>query len=184
MEELCELGTHTVLRVGTCGAIQPSVRKGDLIIATSAVRDEGTSRQYVPIEVPAVASFDICSALLATVRASGVRFHTGIVHSKDSFHAQTRPDSMPIASTLHERWTAMQRSGVLASEMECAAIFTVAAVRSMRAGALLLCVNEPPYEPAIEELPLNDLVTCAVHALAKVIDADKNPRPAETSSAE
>ncbi|MEA2617486.1 MAG: uridine phosphorylase, partial [Chloroflexota bacterium] len=144
VEELCNLGAHTLIRVGSCGAMQPGLRLGDVIVAQAAVRDEGTSAQYVPLAWPAVAHLDVVDALRAAAAAAGVRHHVGTVQSKDSFYGEMEPGRMPIAAELQARWIAWVRAGVLASEMECAALLTVAAVRRVRAGAALAVVNAAP----------------------------------------
>lgn len=89
MEELFKAGAHTFIRVGTCGGIETEVQSGDLVIATGAVRAEGTSREYAPIEYPAVANLDVICALREAARDQAIRFHTGVVQSKDSFTDST-----------------------------------------------------------------------------------------------
>lgn len=175
VEELCDLGAHTLLRVGTCGAMQPSVGVGDLVVAQAAVRDEGTSRQYVPRGWPATAHVDVLDAVRAAAAARGAVHHVGTVQSKDSFYGEMDPGRMPVAAELEARWRAWIATGVLASEMECAALFSVAAVRGMRAGAVLACVNATPLAapmPAPGELPLDDLVAVAVDAVRRLLLAD------------
>lgn len=137
LEELVELGAHTFLRVGTCGGIHPEVRPGDAVIATAAVRQEGTSREYAPIEYPAAADFSVTLALKTAADALGIRNHTGVVQCKDSFYGQHRPEVMPVAAELKEKWEAWKRLGVLCSEMESAALFTAAAHLHVRCGTVL-----------------------------------------------
>ena len=136
MEELCHLGAHTFIRVGTCGGIKLEVQSDDIVIATGAVRMEGTSREYAPIEFPAVPDFAVTCALTQAAQNLGKTWHTGVVQSKDSFYGQHSPDSMPISYELKQKWEAWKRLGVLASEMESAALFTVAAARQVRCGAV------------------------------------------------
>ena len=144
LEELSDLGAHTFIRVGTCGGIQPEVKSGDLVIATAAVRQDGTSREYAPLAWPATADFDVMSALHQAVP----RAHLGVVQSKDSFYGQHDPGRMPVADRLNEEWQAWKQLGVLASEMECAALFTVAAYRHVRCGAVLLVMANQEREKA------------------------------------
>jgi uridine phosphorylase len=168
VEELCNLGAHTLLRVGTCGAMQPALRLGDVVVVQAAVRDEGTSTQYAPLAWPAVAHIATVDALRAAATARGVRHHVGTVQSKDSFYGEMEPDRMPVAAELQARWQAWVRVGVLASEMECAAVFTAAAVRGVRAGAALAVVNAAPTVDAMPDpgrLPIDALVEVAVDAL-------------------
>src|SRR5260370_16134195 len=95
IEELNELGVHTLLRVGTCGAAQPEVKVGDLVIGYAAVRAEGTPNGYVPAEYPAVASLDMINALVDAAEASGVPYHVGAILSGDALYSHLLPDSMP-----------------------------------------------------------------------------------------
>lgn len=137
MEELAELGAHTFIRVGTCGGIHTAVQPGDAVIATAAVRQEGTSREYAPIEYPAAADFSVTLALKNAADALGIRNHVGVVQCKDSFYGQHRPEVMPVAAALREKWEAWKRLGVLCSEMESAALFTAAAHLGVRCGTVL-----------------------------------------------
>ena len=106
MEELIAIGAHTLIRVGTCGGMALPVRAGDVIIATGAIRMEGTSREYAPIEFPAVPDFSAACALVDAARALGKPFHTGVVQCKDSFYGQHAPETMPVASELQYKWEA------------------------------------------------------------------------------
>ena len=126
MEELYQCGADTFIRVGTCGGIHLDVVGGDVVVATGAIRFEGTSKEYAPIEFPAVANFDVVQALREAANKLGFKYHTGIVQCKDSFYGQHSPDSMPINYELNNKWEAWKKLGVLASEMESAALFTVA----------------------------------------------------------
>jgi len=172
VEELCNLGAHTLLRVGTCGGMQVEVRRGDLVVAQAAVRDEGTSAQYVPVGYPAMAHLDVLEALRAAAVEGGRVHHVGLVQSKDSFYGEMEPERMPVAAELQSRRETFVRAGVLASEMECAALFAVAAVRRVRAGAVLVCVNESPLRegmPAPSELPLDSLIDVGVDAVRRLV---------------
>src|SRR5262249_10210273 len=87
VEELHELGVHTLLRVGTCGALQPVVKMGDLVIAMASVRSEGTPDGYVPKEYPAVASLDVVNALVEAAEAAGAPYHVGVMRSVDALYS-------------------------------------------------------------------------------------------------
>ena len=136
MEELANIGADTFVRVGTCGGIKLDVASGDIVVATGAVRMEGASREYAPIEFPAVADFTVINALVDAAKASGRRWYAGVVQCKDSFYGQHSPERMPVAYELQNKWEAWKRLGVLASEMESAALFTVAAARDVRCGSV------------------------------------------------
>ena len=175
-EELNQCGVHTILRVGTCGGMQQQVLPGDLILATGAIRMEGTSQEYLPAEYPAVPNFEAVSALTQAAGRLKLGFHTGVVQSKDSFYGQHSPKSMPVGGMLEEKWRAWVQAGCLASEMECAALFSVAAVRRMRAGAVLLCIwNQERAAAGIQEEERHDTgpaIRTAVEAIKLLIAQD------------
>ena len=106
VEELAKIGADTFIRVGTSGPMQPYLNPGDLIITSGAIRDEFTSQQYLPLEYPAVADFDVTMALRQAARNRGVPYHVGISQSKDSFFGQHEPERMPVARHLQDRWDA------------------------------------------------------------------------------
>ena len=135
LEELTNCGADTFIRVGTCGGMQEDVCGGDIVIATGAIRMEGTSREYAPIEFPAVANLEVTNALVEAAKRQGRCWHAGVVQSKDSFYGQHMPEKMPVSYQLQNKWEAWKRLGVLASEMESAALFTVAAYRRVRCGS-------------------------------------------------
>lgn len=176
VEELHQCGVHTILRVGTCGGMQQQVLPGDLIVATGAIRMEGTSKEYLPAEYPAVPAFEAVQALAQAAKGLGFRYHTGVVQSKDSFYGQHSPQKMPVAKQLEEKWQAWIQGGCLASEMECAALFSVASVRRMRAGAVLLCLwNQQRAAAGIQEPEQHDTspaIQTAVDAL-KILMKDR-----------
>lgn len=148
MEELVNAGAHTFVRVGTCGGINLKVRSGDLVIATGAVRMEGTSREYAPLEWPAVADFQVACALTRSAETLGKTWHAGVVQCKDSFYGQHSPGRMPVSYELEQKWEAWKRLGVLASEMESAALFTVAAARGVRCGSVFHVIWNQEREKA------------------------------------
>jgi uridine phosphorylase len=141
VEELRELGVHTLLRVGTCGAAQPEIKMGDLVIALGAVRTEGTPNGYVPAEYPAVASLDLVNALVESAQASGAAYHVGIIRSVDALYSDLMPDTMP-RPHLRDELEMWSRAGVLSNDMETSTLFVVARLRKLRAGTINLCVDE------------------------------------------
>ena len=136
LEELYAIGVRTFIRVGTCGGINLNVRSGDVVVATGAVRQEGTSLQYMPVEFPAVSDLDVANALCAAADGLGFSRRCGVVQSKDSFYGQHCPQRMPVAGELLGKWEAWKKGNVLASEMEAAALFVAASVLGARAGAV------------------------------------------------
>jgi uridine phosphorylase len=128
---------HTCIRVGTCGGIHRKVLAGDAVIAMAAVRQEGTRREYAPLEYPAAADFGVTLALKQAAERLGMPHHVGVVQCKDSFYGQHDPGRMPVSGELLAKWEAWKRLGVLASEMESSTLFVVAASLGLRAGAVL-----------------------------------------------
>jgi uridine phosphorylase len=174
VEELHASGADTFVRVGTAGGMQQDVRVGDLVIAEAAVRDEGTSPQYVPLAFPAVADPDVTRAFRDGAAALGLRHHVGVVHSKDSFYGQREPERMPVAEELAARWRAWIRAGVLCSEMEAATIYVVARVLRARAGGIMLVAGNQELGGARrEEARLETLVDAAIEGLRRLIRADQ-----------
>ena len=131
VEELAEAGVSSFIRVGTCGGMDTRVKGGDIVIANAAIRMEGTSREYVPIEFPAVSDIEVTNALIAAASASKYDWHVGVVHCKDS------PDRMPAGFELKNKWEAWLKAGCLASEMESAALFVVCRTLGLKAGCVL-----------------------------------------------
>ncbi|NLD87339.1 MAG: uridine phosphorylase [Clostridiales bacterium] len=179
LEELNILGGHTFIRVGTCGGINTKVIGGDLVIATAAVRQEGTTLHYAPIEFPAVSDFDVTVALACGASNLGYRAHTGVVQSKDSFYGQHDPNRMPVFNELNAKWEAWKRLGVLASEMETAALFVASsALKNVRCGAVfnVLWNQERKREglPNPENHDNTKAILTAVEAVRLLIKADKN----------
>ncbi len=173
VEELSMLGVQTFVRVGTCGGMQLGVQAGDLVVVNAAIRMEGTSREYLPIEFPAVADFEVTAALRDEAQALGYAHHVGVVQCKDSFYGQHDPDSMPVGYELKDKWQAWIKGGALASEMETAALFTVSSVRRLRAGAVMLCIWNQEREaaglPQEREHDTDKAIRVAVGAVARLL---------------
>ncbi len=173
IEELAIIGVKTIIRVGTCGGMAEQVKSGDIVVASAAVRAEGTSKEYMPIEYPAAADYFVSAALYAAAKASGHDAHIGVVHCKDSFYGQHAPERMPVASELLGRWKASLQAGCLASEMETAALFTVSSVLGIRAGCALRVVwNQERVKKGIIDPEDTDSLSAAkvaVEAIKKLI---------------
>lgn len=181
MEELYKCGADTFIRMGTCGGIALPVMGGDVVIATGAVRAEGTSKEYAPIEFPACADFDIVMALREAAKKLGLKSHTGIVQCKDSFYGQHDPSIMPVSYELENKWEAWKRLGVLASEMESAALFTVASYLGVRCGSEFFVVgNQEREKLGLDNPKLHDTepaIKVAIEGLRILIKEDiKNNR--------
>lgn len=178
MEELVRAGADTFIRVGTCGGIKTDVIGGDVVIASAAIRAEGTSREYAPIEFPAVADFDITRRLAASAEQLGFRYHVGVVQCKDSFYGQHEPDVMPVAPELNYKWNAWKRLGCLASEMESAALFIVASHLGVRCGSLFSAAANQEREKLGLDNPLvhdtSRAIKIAVETIRSMIKDAKN----------
>ena len=178
MQELVNVGADTFIRVGTCGGMDINVKGGDVVIATGAVRMEGTSREYAPVEFPAVANLDVINALVSSAKNLGYSYHTGVVQCKDSFYGQHSPDIMPVSYELKNKWEAWKRLGCLASEMESAALFIVASFLKVRVGSVFLTVANQEREKLNLENPVvhdtEKAIKTAVEALKILIASDKN----------
>ena len=162
MEELTAIGADTFVRVGTCGGIDLDVRSGDIVVATGAVRQEGTSREYAPIEFPAVADLAVTNALVDAARSLGKTVHAGVVQAKDSFYGQHSPGRMPVSFELQNKWEAWKRLGVKASEMESAALFVVAAALRVRCGACFHVIWNQEREAAGLDQDMSEDTSAAV----------------------
>ena len=154
LEELVNVGAKTFIRVGTCGGMQLDVKGGDIVIATGAIRMEGTTREYAPIEFPAVANLDVSNALVQAAKKLGYSYHTGVVQCKDSFYGQHSPETKPVSYELLNKWEAWKRLGCLASEMESAALFVVASYLKVKVGSVFLTVGNQEREKANMENPI------------------------------
>lgn len=177
MQELVNIGATTFIRVGTCGGIEPDVKGGDIVIATGAIRMEGTSKEYAPIEFPAVANLDVTNALVSAAKSLNYNYHTGVVECKDSFYGQHSPEIMPVSYELLNKWEAWKRLGCMASEMESAALFTVASYLRVKMGTVLLTVaNQEREKLGLENPVVHDTdmaIKTGVEALKIMIEQDK-----------
>lgn len=177
VEELVHCGIDTMIRVGTCGGMDVDVMAGDVIVISGAIRQEGTSKEYVPVEYPAIADLDVTLALREAAKESGYGWKVGVAHCKDNFYGQHDPMSMPVGDELAFKWKAWIKAGALVSEMETAALYTVASVRRVRAGAVMLCMWN--QERAAAGLPQERCfdssrsIKVAVDAIKKLIEQDK-----------
>ena len=183
LEELTLCGADTFIRVGTCGGIELDVKGGDIVVATGAIRMEGTSREYAPIEYPAVADLDVTNALVAAAKELGHTYHAGVVQCKDAFYGQHEPERMPVSYELLNKWEAWKRLGCLASEMESAALFVVANYLKVRVGAcFLVLANQEREKLGLNNPVVHDTdkaIQVAVQAIRELIRADQAQKKAE-----
>ena len=177
MEELRAIGADTFIRVGTCGGIALQVQSDDVVIATGAVRHEGASREYAPIEFPAVSDYRVQEALVQAAKNLGKPWHAGVVQCKDSFYGQHDPDRMPVSYELKAKWEAWKRLGVLASEMESAALFCCAAALGVRCGSCFHVIwNQEREAAGLDQKESHDLsaaIEVGIEAVKLLIRQDR-----------
>ncbi|MGL5417630.1 MAG: uridine phosphorylase [Clostridium sp.] len=177
LEELVKCGAKTFIRVGTCGGMDIDVKGGDLVVATGAIRAEGTTREYAPIEYPAVANLDVVNSLVTACKTTGAVYHTGVCQSKDSFYGQHSPSTKPVSYDLENKWEAWIRCGALASEMEGAALFIVGSYLRVRVGAIFLVMaNQEREKKGLNNPVAHDTelaIKTAVEAIRNLIKEDK-----------
>lgn len=177
MEELYRCGADTFVRIGTCGGMQTEVKSGDVVVATGAIRMEGTTKEYAPIEFPAVADLTVTNALVEAAKKKGYPFHTGVVQCKDAFYGQHEPETKPVSYELMNKWEAWKRMGCLASEMESAALFIVASHLRVRCGSNFLVVGNQERNALGMDNPMvhdtESAIKTAVGAIRKLIAADR-----------
>ena len=177
MEELVKVGAKYFIRVGTCGGMDLDVKSGDLVIATGAIRMEGTSKEYAPIEFPAVANYDIVTALINSAKKLDLPYHVGVVECKDSFYGPHSPELMPVNYELQNKWNAWLKLGCLASEMESAALFIVASYLKVKVGSIFLVVaNQEREKRGLENPVAHDTelaIKTAVEAIKNLIAENK-----------
>lgn len=177
IEELSKAGADTFIRVGTCGGMQENVCGGDIVIANGAIRMEGTSREYAPLEYPAVPDVDVLYALVAAAKRKGITYHAGVVQCKDSFFGQHEPEVMPVSYELQNRWEAWLRMGCLASEMESAALFIAGSFLRVRVGSCFLVVaNQERAKKGLPNEQVHDTqlaIVTAVEAIRGLIAAEQ-----------
>ena len=177
IEELVKCGADTFIRVGTCGGIDLDFKSGDIVIANGSVRMEGTSKEYAPIEYPAVPDYNVLTALINSAKKTDYKYHVGVVQCKDAFYGQHSPEIMPVSYELLNKWEAFKRMGCLASEMESAALFIAGSFLKVRVGAAFLVVaNQEREKKGLENPVVHDteaVIKVAVDAIRDMIKEEK-----------
>jgi uridine phosphorylase len=177
MEELVAIGSDTFIRVGTSGSMQPHILPGHIGVISAAIRDEGTSSHYLPIEFPAVADFPLTHALWSAASASPLVSHLGVSQSKDSFYGQHDPGRMPVAERLAQRWSAWMAGGAICSELEAAALYIVAQVLGVRASGIMMIMGHPDQSPMTAEewdaSQVDHMIPVAIEGMREIIRRDR-----------
>lgn len=177
MEELVMSGADTFIRIGTCGGMDLDVKSGDLVVANGAIRMEGTSKEYAPVEFPAVPDFDVTNALVSAAKKLDQHYHVGVVQCKDAFYGQHSPETKPVSYELMSKWDAWVKLGCKASEMESAALFIVASYLKVRAGSVFLVMaNQERAKHGLDNPVVHDTdaaIRVAVEAVRELIKEDQ-----------
>lgn len=186
IEELIWAGADTFIRVGSSGSMQPYVHAGDVAIVQGAIRDEGTTSAYLPLEFPALADLDIVNALREGAKVCGLTYHIGVCQSKDSFYSEVQKTRMPMAKHLDEKWKAYCRGGAVCSEMEASAIFILCSLYGKRGGGVMLIINEcdlgdaelkdESTKPHMNDFDPSAMIKVAVEALKILIAQDNSSK--------
>jgi uridine phosphorylase len=176
VEELVRVGARTLVRVGSCGGLDPGLHFGDVVVVQAAARGDGTPDHYAPAGFPAVADLDVVLALREAAAAAGHPCRVGVVLTNDAFYAEMEPETFPLEARIREGWHAWTRAGCIAAEMEAATVLTVAQVRRVRAGAVLGVIDSPSDGvagmPDPSRLPLDAAIEVAVGGLRRLIAQD------------
>jgi uridine phosphorylase len=177
IEELAKCGADTFIRMGTSGGMQDDVVGGDIVIANGAIRAEGTSKEYAPIEYPAVASYEVVNALVDGAKKANAKYHVGVVQCKDSFFGQHEPETKPVGPELLYKWDAWIKCGALCSEMESSTLFVVGSWLRCRTGAVMLVVaNQERAKKGLPNPQAHDMdvvYRTTIEAIRNLIAMDK-----------
>jgi uridine phosphorylase len=156
-EELIDSGIRCIVRVGTCGPLEEHLRPGMPVITSGIVRDDGTSQQYLPLNVPAVPDTDLLIELQRSIQERHLPFRVGMTHCKDAYYSED-PNRMLAPASWVERWAALRRLGVLVTENEAGTLFAIAALRRVQAAAVFVVGG------ADNDRIRASLISCAVAA--------------------
>lgn len=164
LEELVAIGADTFIRVGTAGSLQEKVEVGHLAIATAAIREEGTTRQYVPLSYPAVSDPEVLFALQRAAGELGYPAHLGITHCKDAFYSEHEGYAAQEEFN-RDLWKTWLRSNVISTSMEEAALFVVGSLRKVRVGALATIIGQTwAGKPIIKSVDPENAIRTALRA--------------------
>lgn len=177
LEELVKLGVTTFIRVGTCASTSPLVKRGDVVIPNAAVRMEGTSSHYLPMEYPAVPDYLLMKKLEEAAIDLGYEYNIGVSITKDSFYTQVEPETRPIGYELLQRWNAYEKGGATNTCMESAPLFIAAGSLGVRAATVLVsATNYKDYGNDDKVYPSDTekrAIITGIEGMRKVINWDK-----------
>jgi len=165
LEELIRVGADTFIRVGTAGSLLEEVKLGDVVISTGAIREEGTSRQYVPLSYPAVGDMDVSLALREACKNMDLRYHCGIMHCKDAFYIE-EPEIIPQSSHNLALWETWRKANVKATSMESSALFTIGTIRGVRVGEITAIIGLTYNDsPIVKKVGVEEAIKAAIEAV-------------------
>lgn len=177
LEELVACGAHTFIRIGTCGGMAEEVESGHVVISTGSIRQEGTTREYAPIEFPAIPNYHCVNALVKAAEELHQPYDVGVTQSKDAYYGQHRPETLPNKVDLLTKWNAWLDLDTKASEMESAALYIVGQYLKVRVGACFLVMgNQTRAAKGLSNPVCDDIdlaIKVAVGAIKNLIDEDK-----------
>ena len=190
LEELANLGSDTFVRIGTSGGIADGLEKGDFVIATGAVKADGTTRSYTWPEYPALASYEVVIALIDSAHRLGAKFDAGICLSVDGFYSENKvlkegriapmSQSGYITSFMVDKLSDAKKMGVRNIEMENGTIFTLAALLGLRAGAICTIADVVPWRPTEKMLDfernMTDCIKIGIEGMRTLMAWDKRKR--------
>lgn len=168
IEELANIGAKVFIRVGTAGSLQKNVNIGEIVISQATVREDGTSRQYVPLSYPAVADIDVVNALISAAKKLKFKYHVGIVHTKDAFYTEsfTGNENLPLKEYNETLWKVWERSNVLATSMESSALFVIGSIRKLKVGEVLAIIGSTvAKKPVIKKVGIEEAIKTAIEAV-------------------
>ena len=178
IEELVAVGADTFVRVGTSGGMSIQVKGGDVVVASGAIRMDGTGLEYLPVEFPAVANHDVVNALVEGAKTLNQSYHVGVVQGKDSYYGQHEPERIPVGYELINKWNAFVKGGALTSEMESSTLFIVGSCLKVRVGSVLLvCGNQERRKLGLDDPQSSDSelsISVAIEGIRNLIKADKS----------
>lgn len=149
VEELANIGAETFIRIGTCGGLHKRVLSGDLIVPIAAMRCDGTSREYLPVEFPAIPSPDVYSALMSAAAELGHPHHSGVNRTHDAFY-EHQNNILAWADLYRDQRMKNWDYPLVSSEMECAIVFLLPLLRGLKAGCVLVNVTPEPLSELAE----------------------------------
>ena len=175
VEELYQCGVDTMMRVGTCASVSSKVSRGDVVIPNGAIRMEGVSSHYLPMEFPCVPDFQMLKALEQAAIDLGLSYDIGVTITKASFYTQTSPETKPVAQELMYKWDSYKRGGASSTSMECAPLFAIGSSLGIRTASVMASATTYSNpKPGEENIDVEDrAIKVAIEAMKLIIKKDR-----------